>query len=445
MEVCFLMAELGLAGGVGVVIEHARRLANEHGMGVTLCLQDGGVPDWARARLAGVTIASLSDTSKLTFDVAVATYWRTTYDLFELRAERYAYFVQSLEDRFYRPGDVERLGVTVTYDLPLAFITEARWIAKLLADLRPEAAVRVVPNGIDKRRFAIPERPPAHSSGPLRILVEGHPDVWYKGVADALSAVERMTESAEVTLVTPELPGQGLSKPPDRVLVARSPQEMPSLYSDADVVLKLSRVEGLPLPPIEGFHMGATCVVTPVTGVEEYIEHGVNGLIVDFDDLIGTARWLDLLARDPALLERLRDGALATARSWPSWEESTGRMAAALAELRALRPPPATAGASSLLADIDAACEELRREALRLRREIERGKRELLLRQGDVAWREEQLVATRRQLEELQESLDEVKSSRAYRLALALRRAYEVTGVRALAAPFRATRRRPRR
>ena len=46
------------------------------------------------------------------YDVAVATWWETTFTLFEIPADRYAYFVQSLEDRFYqhtrRSGSVRR-------------------------------------------------------------------------------------------------------------------------------------------------------------------------------------------------------------------------------------------------------------------------------------------------------------------------------------------------
>ena len=54
-------------------------------------------------------------------------------------------------------------------------------------------------------------------------------------------------------------------------------------------MLKLSRVEGMFGPPLEGFHMGATCVVTAVTGHEEYVEHGENGLVVEWDDPAGSA------------------------------------------------------------------------------------------------------------------------------------------------------------
>ena len=135
---------------------------------------------------------------------------------------------------------------------------------------------------------------------------------------------------------------------------------MARLYAETDVVLKLSRVEGMFGPPLEGFHRGATCVVTPVTGHDEYVEHGWNGLVVDWDDPRGTARMLDLLARDRALLHFLRTNALATARGWPSWEQSRRVHGG-----RPPRDPPAASagpasGAERLLGDVRAAIEAYR-------------------------------------------------------------------------------------
>jgi hypothetical protein len=105
-------------------------------------------------------------------------------------------------------------------------------------------------------------------------------------------------------------------------------------------------------PPLEGFHLGATCVVTAVTGHEEYVEDGENGLVVGWDDVRGTARALDLLARDRGLLHRLRWGALATARGWPSWEQQGTVMAAALREIARRPDPPSAAFDARLLAEV---------------------------------------------------------------------------------------------
>jgi hypothetical protein len=127
---------------------------------------------------------------------------------------------------------------------------------------------------------------------------------------------------------------------------------MAELYGRSDVVLKLSSVEGMYGPPLEGFHMGATCVTTPVTGHDEYIVHGWNALVCEWDDIAGTARQLDLLARDRRLLHVLRTNALHTARGWPSWEQQGQFMALALERVRREPAPAAETTAAAMLGDL---------------------------------------------------------------------------------------------
>ncbi len=355
MNVAFLVNDLQLSGGVGVVVEHARQLAG-HGIDATLVLaREREDPDWRFRGLSEVDVLSLGQARERRFDVAVATWWETTAALFELDAARRAYFVQSLEDRFYLPDDPQRLGAALTHDLPVHVVTEARWIAQTLEELRPGLRALLVRNGVAKEVFASPAELEVRLHGPLRIVIEGNPAVWFKGVGDALAAVREMREPRHVTVVTGtrELDAAGA----DDVVGPLSHEEMAALYARSDVVLKLSRVEGMFGPPLEGFHLGATCVVSAVTGHEEYVEHGANGLVVEWDDPRGTARALDLLARDRALLHRLRLGALATARAWPSWEQAGAMMAGALREV-ARRPEPAAApAAAAALADARAAIE----------------------------------------------------------------------------------------
>ena len=350
MKLAFLLNDLQLSGGVGVAVRHARELASRHGHDVTLVLaREQEREPWQFDGLAHLHVEGLAEARAQRFDVAISTWWETAFPLFELPAERYACFVQSLEDRFYVPEALERPLAALTQALPGAVITEARWIADTLAQLRPETRCRLVRNGIDKQVFASPERLGVRVGAPLRIVVEGSPAVWFKGVRDAVEAVGHMREPRHLTVVTTQ-PDALESDVPDAVVGPLTHAEMARLYADSDVVLKLSRVEGMYGPPLEGFHMGATCVTTPVTGHEEYVEHGWNGLVVDWDDLRGTARALDLLARDRRLLHFLRSNALATARSWPSWEQAGTFMAAALTAIRR-EPVPAYAGARQLMAD----------------------------------------------------------------------------------------------
>jgi glycosyltransferase involved in cell wall biosynthesis len=353
VRVAFLVNDLQLSGGVGVVINHARRLSELDGWDVTLVLvraEEG--PSWhGYEHLPHLHVRSREDALGERYDVAVATWWETTFTLFELRAERYAYFVQSLEDRFYRHDEAERLGAALTLDLPVAFITEARWIADTLASLRPDAPCYIVRNGIDKEIFAPPERVALADEPPLRVLIEGSPTAWFKHVPAAIDAASAMSEARHVTVVTRERKELG-DVPADEVIGPLRHREMADAYTRSHVVLKLSSVEGMFGPPLEGFHCGATCVVTPVTGHEEYVEHGWNGLLTDWDDLRGTARALDLLARDRELLHFLRSNALETARAWPSWQQSSQFMAAALLAIVREPQPAAPAGTARLLADV---------------------------------------------------------------------------------------------
>ena len=84
------------------------------------------------------------------------------------------------------------MAAVLTHDLPLAFITEARWIAdQLAARAAASRACLYVRNGIDKDGLhagagAAGPRP----TRPLRVLVEGSPAVALKGVGEALAAAQ---------------------------------------------------------------------------------------------------------------------------------------------------------------------------------------------------------------------------------------------------------------
>jgi glycosyltransferase involved in cell wall biosynthesis len=358
MRVAFLVHGLGLWGGVGVVVEHARRLRLDHGYDAQLVLATHErTADWTHGGLDDVPVRALEQAREEDWDVAVATWWETVFVLYQLNAERYAYFVQSMEERFYEPEDPARMAAALTHDLPLGFITEARWIAEQLRSRRREPRVFYVRNGIDKAVFApAPALPVRATDEPLRVLVEGSPAVALKGVGDALAATSAMHAPHTVTLVSSDRDAaRGAAA--DRVVGPLTPREMAREYADSDVVLKLSRVEGMFGPPLEGFHRGATCVVTPVTGHDEYVVDGWNGLVVHWDDVRGTARALDLLARDRSYLHLLRTNALATARAWPSSRQSGALMALALQRIRREPSPDPTGSAERLAADARVAME----------------------------------------------------------------------------------------
>lgn len=342
MNVAFVLPKIQLAGGVYIVLEHARRLARDHGFDVSVVLTRDLDVHHPFPSVDHLDCIGVEEAASRTFDIALATWWDTVYALPSLDARRYGQFVQNLEDRFYGHWETgARLRAAGPQMLPLSFVTTSNWLAAQLRAIQPGAPCFTVRSGIDKDVFRITDPRFAPSDEPLRIVVEGPPEVWFKGVPEAVAAVKMMREPRELTLVTGEFSAtKETAAVADHVVDRLMHEEMAELLARSHVLLKLSRVEGMAGPPLEAFHMGATSVLTPVTGHDEYAVHGWNCALVGFDDVRGTARTLDLLARDRDHLHVLRQNAVATARAWPDWATSTGELATVLQEI-AHTPPPA--------------------------------------------------------------------------------------------------------
>ena len=60
---------------------------------------------------------------------------------------------------------------------------------------------------------------------------------------------------------------------------------------------------------------------------DEYIKHDENALVVPTGQLDKVVEALWVLLNDPNELNRLKKGALNTAASWPSWEDSSKQFA----------------------------------------------------------------------------------------------------------------------
>jgi glycosyltransferase involved in cell wall biosynthesis len=337
IKVAFLLDSFVIAGGVTAIIEHCSRLRGPDFEPYIVTRHPVG-PDrnWHPAA-SSLHVLDFESAQSMDFDIAIATWWKTCYDLHRLRANRYAYFVQSLENRFYEPTKFSGLKplVRATYHLPVIFITEAKWIRDTILAMRPRAQVFYVRNGIDKMNFNLGNKSSfePNVAEPLRILVEGPLGVWFKETTKAIEIAAGLGFPKRITLVTASEVPPDIRQRVDSVYSNVPVSEMPQLYRDTDVLLKISKVEGMFMPPLEAFHCGATAVCGWVTGCEEYIRHAWNGLVAFPEDYDSIRRYLVLIEKDRRLLNFLRCNALATANSWPSWEQSSQIMAAVLARI----------------------------------------------------------------------------------------------------------------
>jgi UDP-glucose:(heptosyl)LPS alpha-1,3-glucosyltransferase len=91
--------------------------------------------------------------------------------------------------------------------------------------------------------------------------------------------------------------------------------EVERYYAAADVFVYPSRYETFALVVLEASASGLPCVVTRVSGVEERIVDGVNGLFVELDGADIAAK-LRMLLDDPSMARRLGMSAKESSRSY---------------------------------------------------------------------------------------------------------------------------------
>jgi glycosyltransferase involved in cell wall biosynthesis len=85
--------------------------------------------------------------------------------------------------------------------------------------------------------------------------------------------------------------------------------------------------DGIPNVLVEAMAAGAPVVATPVSGIPELVEDGVNGLLVTPEDPEALADALMLLHSDHALGERLAAAGRDTVRERFDGERLAGRLA----------------------------------------------------------------------------------------------------------------------
>lgn len=335
-------------GGVKVVVEYARRLAERgHSIhvfgterpgdgvrdrlfGTAVNLRDRlhRVPRDPYYRAEGVvtdTLPSPAARHVPDADVVVATGWQTAPWVHALPPTKGAkgYFIQGLEVHL----DPRAAG---TWHLPLAIFTCARW----LADEVRKAGVPplgYLPNALDDDEFGLDE--PLASRAPRVLwLYHRHP---LKGPAEglaALAAIRAARPDAQVDVFCARPPGHRF---PEHVRVHVRPDRatLRRLYNEAAVFLHPSHVEGWPLPPMEAMACGATVVAAANDGVREYLD-ATCGRLVPVGDAPALAEAALGLLADDAERVRLAEAARTRVASF-SWEDSTTQLEGFLTRIAA--------------------------------------------------------------------------------------------------------------
>ncbi len=332
MKVIFTLGSPAIGGGTNVIFEHASYIKDQGNDVFIVCKNKISKEEYAwHSKAHKLKFVTYEEIKEEEFDVAIATWWETVYNLYKIKAKDYIYFVQSIESKFYKDKQKElRLLSELTYALNLKVITEATWIKKHLEE-NYDLPVKLVLNGIRKDIFNVSNEK-LDKKG-LRILVEGPVNVDFKNVPKTIELVKE-SEADEVWLLTSSDIKE--YKGVDKVFSRIPPSECADIYRSCDAIVKLSYVEGMFGPPLEMFHCGGTAIVYNVSGHDEYIIDGYNGFVVKADDEEGVVEAINKL-KDKKILGKLKENAIITAEKWPSWDESSEAFYTAINKLSNLK------------------------------------------------------------------------------------------------------------
>lgn len=111
----------------------------------------------------------------------------------------------------------------------------------------------------------------------------------------------------------------------DSIEFAGLQSNIPAQLHRGSIAVLPSRVEGMPVALLEAMACGLPCVATRVSGSEDIIQHGVNGLLVEPLDYQGMAQALLTLLSDPVLVQKYGHAARATIEQHYSLEHITDK------------------------------------------------------------------------------------------------------------------------
>ena len=261
-------------------------------------------------------------------DVVVATYYTTAFAVERLGPAKgaKAIFIQGYEVDEGKPNPQ----LDATWRMPMHKITISKWLVELARTKFGDPVSSHVPNGVDLGQFHAPPR----SKRPVPTVGLLHSNVPMKGSAIGIQALNRLAAvvpGLRVVSFGVEEPALGLRLPRFAEFHCRPPQDqLRELYAQCDVWLSASILEGFSLPLLEAMACRCPVVSTRSGGPNDIVDDGVNGFLVDVNDVNGlTDRIVRVLNLPQDKWRQMSEAAYTTATRY-SWDDATDSFERAL-------------------------------------------------------------------------------------------------------------------
>lgn len=200
--------------------------------------------------------------------------------------------------------------------------------------------IHVIPNGVDHERFHPGEDRVPSQDRPLVLFVGRL--IPNKGPQVLLEAIARLRPDADVVLL-----GEGPMREElrrrvealglgDRVRLEGHRSDVSVWFRRADVLVRPSFTEGLPLTVLEAMASGVCVVASDIGGNSDLVRDAESGVLFPVGDVAALMAGLRRVLEDDTERRRLADAGFEASRgySWDACAEATGRVLVSAAVVR---------------------------------------------------------------------------------------------------------------
>lgn len=198
---------------------------------------------------------------------------------------------------------------------------------EMIRSIHRGVRTRIIPNGVDIGAYSASDL--MNRQGPFRILCVGRL-IERKGQKFLIEALKRLQDGGAKVLLNLVGTGDSLSSYKE---LARSlgveqlvqfhgyvpHDEIASCYAAADVFVLPSYNEGMSVASLEAMAAGLPIIATRTGGMDELIDDGVNGYLINWGDIESLTALLLRLIKDRSLTHRMGMASRSRAARF-SWE-----------------------------------------------------------------------------------------------------------------------------
>jgi glycosyltransferase involved in cell wall biosynthesis len=337
-KVCYVIYDMFPSGGNKMAFEHLNRLAEYQGFECFYTCCEEKLNEAKEWLVVSPKVKKIPFTKKALeeMDYVTLTYFETYYKVqpLKLTHPKGCYFVQCAENLFFS-DEVNKNRVRATYfDQNYQIITEAKWIQEHFRTKYNKFAF-YTPNHIEIPQSILDEVPKwrelkAQRKKPI-VLIEGNAVGYHKGIHDSYFINKRLGDEFEFWLLTNAKENdcdKRLLEQFDKTFHATTWEEALKIITQADILFKPSRVEGLSGPIMEAQQLEVPVIAYDMDSTYEQIIDGYSGLIVPMGQAFRAGDALLRLKKDKDLRFKIIENAKRESqRKYNNWRESIDTLA----------------------------------------------------------------------------------------------------------------------